>query len=277
MYLKSKGIPAEMILRLTKEAGTSALRYQEDKYQLDLWQNRWDIMNRKTRMSYADRSTALKKIERKIAYYGNEIAMNPSTAMIDSGLLPNIVDDVDTASIQDPYKHGIDAFLDKSLGKLGRAEGAARTLFMTEDTSGYKTLNNAVKMTDYTGRYVLYHHYKSKGMKHEDAVSKVMDEFINFDLPTHRTIEYLNSVGIIWFSKYQLRVLKQIKNIVKEHPFSSIATLLLGTFIGNNNIINSIPFLTKDVTQTFGNPLETVWDSAPQILNVELADFATGG
>jgi hypothetical protein len=92
-----------------------------------------------------------------------------------------------------------------------------------------------------------------------------MDRFINFELPTHRMISMLNDVGLVWFSKYQLRILKQIKNTLKEHPFTALATFLLGTYIGDNNILNSIPGLTKDVTQATGNPFSAItttpWDT----------------
>ena len=135
-------------------------------------------------------------------------------------------------------------------------------------------LNNAVKMTDYVGRYVLYHHYTAQGMSHDNAVSAVMDEFINFDLPTHKTIEYLNNIGLIWFSKYQIRVLKHIKNLVKESPFTTLATFIIGMapFMGDNNILNSVPGVTKDALQGFGDPLSSLLSSVDQILYVDIAD-----
>ena len=147
---------------------------------------------------------------------------------------------------------------------------------MTEDKEGYKMLNNAVKMTDYVGRYVLYNHYISEGMDHKDALSAVMDEFINFALPTHRMVEYGNNIGLIWFSKYQLRVLKHIKNVVKENPFTALTTFILGAYIGNNNILNSIPGITKDWLQGFGNPIGAMSGTTSEILTIDLINSLAG-
>ncbi|RLB94471.1 MAG: hypothetical protein DRH26_01095 [Deltaproteobacteria bacterium] len=276
MYLKSKGMTLENIRILSSEAITSSLKYQRDNSNLKLIQSQREVINRNTTMTANRKSVQLTNIDRKIKRLLNEIALNPSTPMIEAGLMPAIVDDVDTGSLQSPYKHGLDAGIDIVLGKLpGKVEKGARTLFMTEETEGFKMLNNAVKMTDYVGRYALYHHYtKEKGMNHQDALSAVNDEFINFALPTHRMIEHLNNIGLVWFSKYQLRVLKHIKNLVKEHPFTTLSTFILGAYIGDNNILNSIPGFTKDALQGFGNPMSMFADSINDILYVNGVETA---
>jgi hypothetical protein len=138
-------------------------------------------------------------------------------------------------------------------------------VFMTEDTEGYKMANNAVKMTDYVGRYVLYKHYTSKGMEHKEAISRVSDEFINFAVPTHRMLEYANNIGLVWYSKYGIRVLKHIKNVVQEHPFSTLATFLVGS---QNNIMYSIPGITKNVGAMFDTPFSAGINSIDTILPI---------
>jgi hypothetical protein len=269
-YLKSKGIPLSTIMKDSREAFESALRYQKDNDELNKLVTQRGVIDRKHSLSRKDRDIKLRAIDRRVAYLQNEITQNPSTDMIAAGLMPNIVDDVDTANVESPHTFGIERVLETGLGKLpDRIEGAARTLFMTEDTESYRMMNNAVKMTDYVGRYVLYNHYtKNKDMSHDDAVAAVQDEFINFDLPTHKILEYANNVGLLWFSKYQLRVLKHIKNVVLENPFTSIATFLLGQFAGGNNILNSVPGLTKDLGQVMGDPI-TALDSVTDTLYID--------
>jgi len=270
-YLKSKGISLERISKLSREAINSALDYQKVKHELNTLRLQRDVTSRNISLAPTAKAQRLKKLDRRIERLEHELANNPSTAMINAGLMPQVVDDVDTAHVQSPHKYGVDAFIDHNLAKLpNKLERVSRTLFMTEDTEGYKMLNNGVKMTDYTARYVLYTHYRSQGMSHNDAISAAIDEFINFDLPTHRSIEYLNSIGILWFSKYQLRVLKQIKNLVLEHPFTTLATFLMGAYIGGHNIINSIPGITKDTFQAFGDPITALSGSADQILYADL-------
>jgi hypothetical protein len=85
-------------------------------------------------------------------------------------------------------------------------------------------------------------------------------------------LEYANSIGLIWYSKYQLRVLKHIKNLVKDHSFSTLATFLIGNATSHNNVINSIPFVTKDVSAIWGNPFSNFAQSVGQILPIHAVD-----
>jgi hypothetical protein len=269
MYLKSKGIPLKDIIPLQREAFSSALRYQADNSKLQVLLQKREVTAVKQSLSAAERSVMVTNMTREIKRLENEIAINPSTAMIAAGLLPSIVDDVDTGHIQSPFKFGLNKAIDTGLSKLHpTVEKVGRTIFMTEDTEGYRMLNNAVKMTDYVGRYVLYKHYTKEGMTHDNAVSKVTDEFIDFAPPTHRMIEYANNVGLMWFTKYQLRVLKHIKNVVAEHPFSTLATFIIGHQLGNQNILNSIPGVTKGMLSFIGNPLSALLSGGPKILYV---------
>jgi hypothetical protein len=276
-YLKSKGIPLEDIRKNAQEAITGAIRYQQDSYSLGLLKDKRNLVERKRTITAQDKAAQLDKLDRKIIEIEDMIAKNPTTEMIDKGFLPQIVDDVAVSAIETaaPHKYGADLALDKALGMLpGKAQKLAKALFMTDDTQGYKMLNNAVKMTDYVGRYALYKHYMEKGMTDQDAKSAARDEFINFELPTHRLIEYGNNIGFIWFSKYQLRVLKDIKNLVLDKPFTTLATFMVSASFGNNNILNSLPFITKDPTQGFGNAVSTMFDSVHSILNIDLAEAA---
>lgn len=271
MYLKSQGVPLEKILLLNKEASLGALAYQRDKYELESWKAKREVITRKHSMAQADKDIQLRNLDRKIVELRNRLANNPVTHLIDAGVMPGIVDDVETGHVQSPHIYGVDLALDKAINKLPIGlRKAGKTLFMTTDTEGFKMMNNAVKLTDFTGRYVLYHHLISQGMSHDMAVSEVMDKFINFDLPTHRMIGALNETGLLWFSKYQLRVLKHIKNVVLDRPFTTLATFILGSYIGNNNIVNSIPFITKEYSPLgIGDPLSAISTSPWDIVTVD--------
>jgi hypothetical protein len=113
-------------------------------------------------------------------------------------------------------------------------------------------------------------------MEHNDAVVQVLDDFINFELPTHQIIEYANNIGLVWFSKYQIRVLKQIKRLVTDHAFTTLVTFILGSFIGGHNILRSIPGVTKEMLQVFGDPLSALFDSVDKILYVDIAEATLG-
>lgn len=270
-YLKSKSMNLKDITELTREGVSGAIRYQKDKAEIEVTKQQMIMTERNPSISPAKKEVLLKNYDRKIKSLNNKLALNPSTALIEAGLMPDVVDDTDTSNIQSPYKHGLNALIDKTLDKLpNKVEKVGRTVFMTDDTEGYRILNNAVKLTDYSARFALYHHYISKGMEHQEAFESVIAEFINFDLPTHRMLEYANHIGLVWFSKYQLRVLKQIKNLLRDRPFTTMATFLIGLGIGGDHIMNSIPAVTKDTLQVIGNPITMFQDSAEGILYADL-------
>jgi hypothetical protein len=277
-YLKSKGVPLRTIFKYQREALTSALQYQADNSKLQALLVNYDVTEASHTINAATKKVMLTNISRQIIRLQHQLANNPSTAMIKAGLLPSIVDDINTTETKAPHKFGIDKAIDTGLSKLSPAvERFGRAVFMTEDTEGFKMANNAVKMTDYIGRYVLYKHYTAKGMVHTEAVSRVSDEFINFAPPTHRMLEYANNLGLVWYTKYQIRVLKHIKNVITDHPFSTLATFIIGSTTSHNNIVNTIPFVTKNAGALVGNPLSTGIDSIDGILPVHGIATILGG
>jgi hypothetical protein len=274
-YLMSRGVTMEEINTRSTEAVIGAMDYEETNSKLQEMLQKRELYLRRRGVNAATKATVLKNMQRKIGQLQNELELNPVTRLIKEGMMTAIVDDIDTDLAQSNYEHGVDAVISKTMNKLPtRVQSVARTMFLTNDSKGYKSLNNAVKMTDFVGRYVLYHHYtESKNMDPEVAFRKVNEEFINFSLPTHRMIEYGNNMGAIWFSKYQLRVLKQILTSVADKPFTAISTFIVGSLIGTGNILNSIPGITKDLFMAFNNPLGMLDSSVGQIATI---DAATG-
>lgn len=276
MYLKNKGIPLKDIMLLQREAFTSALQYQADNDKLQTLRIKRDTYMNDNSISAANRDIALRNVDRAIMRLEHLLANNPSTEMIKAGLLPSIIEDLDAAATHKPHRFGLDKVIETGLNKLPEKVGnLGRVVFMTEDSEGFKTLNNMVKMTDYVGRYVLYKHYTKKGMDKAEAMSRVQNEFINFAPPTHRMIEYANAIGVIWFSKYLLRVQKHIKNNVTERPFTTLATFLISSATHGNNIMESVPFLTKDMSQILGDPLVAMTSSIGGISTLDTLDTLT--
>ena len=88
-----------------------------------------------------------------------------------------------------------------------------------------------------------------------------MDIFIDYDLPTHKGIQYLNNMGFLMFSKYIIRVQKAILMLVRDHPGRVIAaTLLQNMFVDLPDITDSTAFLETNPFTRVANPIGTVMD-----------------
>lgn len=264
VYLKSRGVPVSKIIKLGWEAIAMGNKYQTDKKQLNQLNLKRDVL-----LKGKHTKAALKSIDSEIVRMGDTLARNPATVGIQAGLLPTLVDDIETIT----GGHSFPTALEKKVTTVANRlpapiRNVGKTLVMTEDTKAFKVLNNAVKMTDFIGRYVLYNHYTQDGMEHGEAITSVIDEFVNFDIPTHRMVEYANAVGFLWFTKYGSRILKVIKESAVDKPFTFFMTLMMSNHTGLDNIAGSIPGVTKDLLAPVGNPIGSFLDTSDETLFV---------
>jgi len=269
LFCKGRGVSYSNILKWKREATVGALKYQADKKALD------DV---RIQLNRAKDKKTIDKLQSKIQILENEIALNPVTDLMDSGLMQSIVDDVETSNTQSPFPSLLDQTLDKMAARLpSQVNKVGKVLFLAEDTQAYKVMNNAVKMTDFIGRYIMYQHYThtdrgNQKLSHEQAIAQVLDEFVNFNLPSHRMVEYLNSVGLLWFTKYSLRVLKPIKNMVQDKPFEAVSAFALGHTLGLSNVFDAIPFISKNPLSVFSDPLSAFVRASDDAVTLQAAE-----
>ena len=268
--LRSKGIPFNVIIKSAWEAFSMGLKYQADIQKLaDLEVKRRMLAKRK-----GAAPQLLLDLDNQIMRLKNTIEINPTTKTIEAGLMPQFIDDVNTTISGSNFPSEFEKGVTKLTDKLPQiVQNVGKVTFLTQDTQAYQVLNNAVKMTDFVARHVLYHYYTSSArgdeqMSHEEAVAEAIEEFVNFAVPTHRMIEYLNTIGLLRFTKYGIRILKVIKESAMDKPFDVAAALFLSTHIGADNINNSIPGVTKNMFSNFGNPFSFFVDSVDSILPV---------
>jgi len=279
-YLKSRGVSNSTILRYAKEAITMGTKYQADIQELGQLELKAEAFNKQGPLT-VHKQQLLDDLNIKIIQLKDTIQNNPTTKLIEAGLMPSLVDDVETTISGGNFPTPFEKAITDKVKKLPKIiQNVGGVVFLTQDTSAYKVLNNAVKMTDFIGRYVLYQHYttqvaKSERLNHEEAMAAVIEEFVNFNLPTHRITEYLNSIGILWFSKYGIRILKIMKNAAVDKPFDVLMAIMMSSHVGMDNINNSLPGVTKDLFANWSNSFSTAWDAtdSPITLNVAGAIF----
>ena len=112
---------------------------------------------------------------------------------------------------------------------------------MAKDTKVYQALSYGTQVSDFVARYTLYQHLttrKKNPMDRESAIQLASDAFVNYDIPSHRTVQYLNDMGAVWFTKYYLRIQKVIATLYRDQPGRALAILALGEYF------NTVPLLT---------------------------------
>ena len=142
---------------------------------------------------------------------------------------------------------------DKINPKL-RAVG--RNLAMTKDTKTYQTLSRVVQLSDFVARYALYQNLITREidpMPKEAAAHKVSEAFINYDVPMHRGLEYMDSVGLFMFTKYFLRVQRVIRDRIKHAPGK------LGMLLAAESYLGDLPTILDSsvIVRAGSNPFQT--------------------
>ena len=110
---------------------------------------------------------------------------------------------------------------------------------VTRDTALFQGLARAVQYGDFVGKAILYdNEINQKKATHQDAVATVNEAFVNYNRLAGRGRQYLESVGLLWFWNYKLRIIKEAVWTLRHNPLRSLLTagVPIGSPIGDNFI-----------------------------------------
>ena len=70
---------------------------------------------------------------------------------------------------------------------------------------------------------MLYDHLtQKKGMSKEEALDVIAEEFVNYNRLPGRGRDFLESMGLMWFYNYKLRIMKIAVKMVRERPATAL-------------------------------------------------------
>ena len=220
--LATEGVPLTDIVKYSIVAWKGATKYQQDKNKLDKLKVE---VNAKGNLS----PIQLARMNREIALLENSISTNPIYPLVEQGIYQTIVEDIEADEDTFSFKSKLEDktsivtdYIPDSIKDVGKV------LFMTHDTQLYKFMRNATQVSDFVGRFVLHQHNINKlGMKEDASVDNIVETFINYDLPTHRSIQYLNDMGFLMFTKFFIRVQKVILRQLTTRTANVMSLLLM--------------------------------------------------
>lgn len=193
-------------------------------------------------------------MQQRIVQLEDGLARNPVKELIDAGLLPTIVEDVAQDTDEFSYKSKLVRSAEKYTSQLNKhVRTAGRTLYMAHDTPLYQLMSQGTQLSDFVARYTAYQYMigrKRAPMAKPEAVQFVADAFVNYDIPTHRSMQYLNDMGIIWFTKYYLRIQKVIMHLWRDNPARAMMILGIDQFFSGAQTLMDSGFMNH-----LGNPL----------------------
>ena len=209
------------------------------------------------------------ELEQQALRIEDSMQRNPLADFIQEGMLPTIVEDLDPSTDHYSYKSKLQERLDGLTADVPKSvKTAAKWLMVSPDTPLYQFLNNATQFSDFSSKYVLYKHYTQKAkekLSHDEAIQIASNNFINYDIATSRGLQYLNDMGVVMFTKYNVRIQKALFQLMKKRPASVMAqALILGSLTNMETAIDPIIF------GQIGNPLRTGAFGLPSALDEPL-------
>lgn len=202
------------------------------------------------------------------------MSINPVRFLVEEGVYQTITEDIADADGDYSLQSRVEEWAAPVTNKIPNlVKDVGDILFMTHNTRMYKFLRNATQVSDFAARYVMHEHNMKNGMKEMDSVTKVVETFVNYDLPTHKGLQYLNDMGFILFTKYLLRTQKVILQTLQERPASVLGLMTFQYMTGMD-----IPDIT-DVS-LITNPdalLFRVNDPVDSLFGVAQPHLVTGG
>ena len=243
MLLMAHGISPSDIVKDTLLSVRAGLQYRKDMATLLSAQQ-------KQRAGVGD----FNKLEQEILKAQDSLSRNPLAKFIEEGTMPTIVEDVDPDTNHYSYKSKLQQRVDSlTEGVPKSVKTAAKWAFVSPDTPLYKLLNNATQFSDFSSKYVMYKYYTGKAkekLSHDEAIQIASDNFVNYDVPTAKGLQYLNDMGVVMFTKYNIRIQKALFQLMKKRPATAMAQAL---FI--NSFTNMEAGIDPLVWFNMGNPL----------------------
>ena len=243
MLLMAHGVSTTDIVKDTLLSVRSGLQYRRDVATLLSAQQ-------KQRAGVGD----FNQLEQVILKAQDSLARNPLASFIEEGMMPTIVEDVEVETDHYSYKSKLQTKFDEATSIVPKSvKTAAKWAFVSPDTPLYKLLNNATQFSDFSSKYVMYKYYTTKAkdkMGHDEAIQTASDNFVNYDIPTAKGLQYLNDMGVVMFTKYNIRIQKALFQLMKKRPATAMAQAL---FI--NSFTNMESGIDPLIWFNMGNPL----------------------
>lgn len=214
------------------------------------------------------------KMRRELTRVNDALNRNPAKKLMDAGLMPTIVEDIDTSNEIYSYKSQLASKVEGVTGATPSGiREVGKQIYATRDSWYFQKMNRATQLSDFVARYTLIEHVmnrKINPLSEADAMHYASEAFINYDIPSNRYMNYANSVGLVMFTKYYMRIQRMIVFLFKEHPAEALTLSLAHNYVnGMESILDSF-FLGRLGNNPFNVGVLNYYDSVKNILPIKL-------
>ena len=223
-----KGVSPKQLVRDHKVAIDGLLRYTRDSKELDRLRNLQAI---------GGFNGTARELQNQISNLEHEINNNPVKELLDEGMFQTIMEDIDVTDDPFSYKSRLSQWVDKKTENVPAiVKNVAKWGYMTSDTPIYKLMLKSTQMSDFVARYTHYQYVRNRKhnpMSKEDALYEIKEAYVQYDLPSHKGLDYLNKIGLVRFTKYYLRIQRVLLSMYKDQPVRAMLMLLFSKYLSD--------------------------------------------
>jgi len=148
--------------------------------------------------------------------------------LLDSGEFNTIAEDLSDNNNKELLSGKYTDWIESKLDTLpDNVKTLAKYAYISKDTSLFKGLEKTVLFSDFVAKATLHNHLMNQGKSLKEANSIVSEAFINYNFVSGRTRDYLESIGLVWFFNYKLRILKSVKYLLLNNPLSTLLNSIM--------------------------------------------------
>ena len=210
----------------------------------------------------------IKKIKADKLIVDTRLANSPVAELNAAGVYQTIVEDIEQETNKYSYKSKIQDWAEPAVSMVpSTIRNGAKHLYMGHDTPIYKFMRDGTQVSDFIARYTLHqHNINNNGMNSRDSIQQIINIFINYDLPTHKYVQYANDMGLIMFTKFAFRIQRVIVETAKGSPSRAVALAVMQNLAGDISDIMDTNMATGPVLERFNfNPWSLITGAAGDV------------
>ena len=262
------GVSLGDMVELHRDGYNGIVAYQKDTEELGILRQQLKGNKHVTR-------TKRTEMEERIAELEDALAVNPVRELAEAGAFTTIIEDIDDMPDDFSYRNRLENWLDERTSKVPQSlKTAADYAVIGKKTPVYQFLNHTTQVSDFVARYVMYKHLterKAEPMAKRDAVNKVMETFIMYDVPSDKWIQWANDKGVLMFTKYFVRVQKIIYQLMRENPSRTLSLMGMNQLFDFWDVLES-SFLAGGLGHRVSNPVTMMMEAPADIATFKFAN-----
>jgi len=237
-----KGVNAHERINGYATASIALENYLADAKKLNILKSRIDIDNTKP----SNNRTLATKHRIRLKTLQDRVDSNPVKDLIDLAVFQSFVEDISNNELDNSFKSKINEIIEPINNKIPSGlKTIGNEAIMGHETKLYQFLKHTTQYSDFVARYILNEHNLKSGMTQDESLTDINETFVQYDLPTHPTLQYLNDIGLVMFSKFFIRIQKVILKSVVRKPARALILMLSNTLFGFDNILSSTATLNS--------------------------------